>query len=104
MHPKFGLFAGSLVLALAAGSAAPIANTAVAACSASDVIDGVTATDTTKAIEGTSYAQADISETACDNAQHAHAILTGNRVNLVWNGHGQIFAVSYSPFVGQFWL
>ena len=104
MRPKFILFVGSLSLALAAGSAAPLVDNALAACSTDDVIDRTTAAEATKAMERAGCTQVKVYENGCDNAWHAHAILTGNRVSLVWNREGQIFAVIYSPSAGQFWL
>ena len=60
MHPKVGLFIGSLVLVLAAGSAAPLVDNAVAACSPTDVINGTTAADATKAMERAGYTGASL--------------------------------------------
>lgn len=90
MHPKIGLFVGSLILALATGSASPIVDNAQAACSPTDAINGTTAVDATKAIETAGYTQVQVYAKGCDNAWHAHAMRNGNPVNVVWNGEGQV--------------
>jgi glucose/arabinose dehydrogenase len=90
MERKISVFAGLLFLALAAGSAAPMADSALAACSTNDVVNGTTAGDAAKAMERAGYTQVAVYQKGCDNAWHAHAILNGNRVNVVWNGVGQV--------------
>ncbi len=90
MHPKISIFAGSFLVALAAGSVPPVVNNALAVCSPSDFINATTATDAAKAIENAGYTQVQVYEKGCDNAWHAHADLNGNPVNVVWNGEGQV--------------
>jgi hypothetical protein len=58
MHPKISLFVGSLILALATGSAAPVVDNALAACSPNDAINATTATDAAKAMGQAGYTQA----------------------------------------------
>jgi hypothetical protein len=65
-------------------------DTAVAACSPTDVINGTTAADATKAMERAGYTQVQVYAKGCDNSWHAHAVLNGNPVNVVWNGQGQV--------------
>ena len=90
MHPKIGVLAGLFFLALAAGSVAPMVDSAQAACAANDAINASTATDAAKAMERAGYVQVQVYQKGCDNAWHAHATLNGNRVNVVWNGDGQV--------------
>jgi len=90
MHPKISLFAASLLLAFAAGSVPPIVGNAAAICSPSDVINGTTATDAAKAIESAGYTNVAVYIKGCDNAWHAHAVLNGMPVNVVWNSEGQV--------------
>jgi hypothetical protein len=90
MHPKISLFAGSVFVALAAGSVPPIADNALAACSPIDVINGTTAADAAKAMESAGYTQVQVYAKGCDNSWHAHAVLNGKPVNVVWNGEGQV--------------
>jgi hypothetical protein len=92
MYRKISVFAGSLFLALAAGSAAPIVDSALAVCSPNDVINGTTAADAAKAMTRAGYAQPDVYQKGCDNAWHAHAFVNGSRVNVVWNGEGQVIS------------
>jgi hypothetical protein len=90
MHPKISLFVGSLILALATGSAAPVVDNALAACSPNDAINATTATDAAKAMGQAGYTQAQVYQKGCDNAWHAHAMLNGKPTNVVWNGKGQV--------------
>ena len=90
MHPRISLFVGSLFLALAVSSVAPIVDSALAACSANDVINGTSAADAARAMGQAGYAQAQVYAKGCDNAWHAHAMLNGNPTNVVWNGQGQV--------------
>ena len=92
MHAKISLFAGSFIVALAAASVPPMVNSALAICSPSDSINATTATDATKAMETAGYTQVQVYEKGCDNAWHAHAVLNGNPVNVVWNSLGQVVA------------
>jgi hypothetical protein len=90
MHPKISIFIGSLILAFATGSAAPIVDNALAACSPNDAINGTTATDAAKAMGHAGYTRAQVYQKGCDNAWHAHAMLNGKPTNVVWNGNGQV--------------
>jgi hypothetical protein len=90
MHSKVSLFVGSLFLALAGGSGVPLVDNALAACSAIDVINGTTAADAAKAMEKAGYTHVEVYAKGCDNSWHAHAILNGAPVNVVWNGEGQV--------------
>ena len=90
MHPKINLIAGSLFIALVAGFAVPTVDSALAACSPGDVINGTTAMDAKKAMEKAGYTQVQVYAKGCDNAWHAHAVLNGNPVNVVWNKEGQV--------------
>ena len=53
-------------------------------------INSTTAADASRAIQQAGYSQVQIYEKGCDNAWHAHAMLNGNPVNVVWNSQGQV--------------
>jgi hypothetical protein len=90
MRSRIALFVGSLSFALVAASSLPAVNTAEAACSPGDAINGTTAGDAQRAMQQAGYSQIQIYEKGCDNAWHGHAYLNGNPVNVVWNGAGQV--------------
>ena len=90
MHAKMSLFAGSFIVALGAGSIPPIVDNALAICSPNDPVNGTTATDALKAMERAGYAQVQVYAKGCDSAWHAHDILNGMPVNVVWNREGQV--------------
>lgn len=90
MNAKISLFAGSLFVAFAAGSAAPIVDNALAFCSPNDAINATTATNATRVMERAGFTQVQVYEKGCDNAWHAHALQNGMPVNVVWNNQGQV--------------
>jgi hypothetical protein len=90
VNSKFGPFVVSMFIALAAGTSSPVVDSALAACSAADPVNGTTATDASRAMERAGYSQVQVYSKGCDNSWHAHAILNGNKVNVVWNGEGQV--------------
>ena len=92
MRPKISLLVGSFLVALAAGSVPPIVDNALAVCSPDEIINGTMATDATKAMESAGYTRVEVYAKGCDNAWHAHAMLNGNPVNVVWNSLGQVVA------------
>jgi predicted lipoprotein with Yx(FWY)xxD motif len=90
MRTKISLLVGSVLVALAAGSVPPIVDSALAACSPNDPVNGTTATDAMRAMESAGFTQVQVYEKGCDSAWHAHAIQNGMPVNVVWNSEGQV--------------
>lgn len=89
MRWKIGLFGGALSALVLAGSLAMTAPVR-AACWASDPVNSTTAEQATRAMEQAGYSQVQVYIKGCDNAWHAHAMMNGNPVNVVWNGEGQV--------------
>ena len=90
MSTRINLLVGSFLAALAAGSAAPIVDNALAICSPNDPVNGTTATDAMRAMERAGYSQVQVYAKGCDSAWHAHAIQNDIPVNVVWNREGQV--------------
>jgi predicted lipoprotein with Yx(FWY)xxD motif len=92
MRTRVRLFAGTILGALALGSVSMLPNNAFAACSPSDPVNGTTAADATRAMEGAGYTQIQVYAEGCDSAWHAHAMQNGMAVDIVWNSEGQVIA------------
>ena len=89
MYWKVGLFAGALSALMIAGSLSA-ASPAQAACWSSDPVNGTTADQAARAMQQAGYSNVQVYEKGCDSAWHAHAMLNGNPVNVVWNQEGQV--------------
>jgi hypothetical protein len=62
MHPRIGLFVGSLFFALTTASVPPMVNNALAVCSPNDRINGTTGADATRVKEHAGYTQVQVYE------------------------------------------
>jgi len=89
MRLKIGLFGGALSALVIAGSLG-ISSPVQAACWASDPVNATTADQASRAMQQAGYSQIQVYEKGCDSAWHAHAMLNGSPVNVVWNGEGQV--------------
>ena len=89
MRWKIGLFTGALS-ALTIAGALSMTIPAQAACWASDPVNATTADQASRAMQQAGYTYVQVYEKGCDSAWHAHAMLNGNPVNVVWNREGQV--------------
>jgi hypothetical protein len=89
MRWKIGLFGGAVSALMIAG-ALSVTAPAQAACWASDPVNGTTADQAARAFQQAGYSQVQVYEKGCDSAWHAHAMLNGTPVNVVWNSEGQV--------------
>ena len=89
MRWKIGLFVGALAALMLAGFLG-VTVPAHAACWATDPVNNTTADQAARAMEQAGYAQVQVYEKGCDSAWHAHAMLNGSPVNVVWNREGQV--------------
>ncbi len=89
MRRKISLFAGALAALMLVGSLS-LTLPARAACWATDPVNDTTAEQAARAMEQAGYAQVQVYEKGCDSAWHAHAMLNGSPVNVVWNREGQV--------------
>lgn len=89
MRWKIGLFAGALS-ALTIAGALSTTIPAQAACWSSDPVNATTADQAARAMQQAGYSNVEVYEKGCDSAWHAHAMLNGNPVNVVWNQEGQV--------------
>jgi len=89
MRSKIGFFGGAISALVLAGALAT-SMPAQAACWASDPVNATTAEQAERAMEQAGYTQVQVYEKGCDSAWHAHAILNGSPVNVVWNREGQV--------------
>jgi hypothetical protein len=89
MRWKIGLFGGALSALVIAGSLG-ISSPAQAACASTDPVNATTAEQAAQAMQQAGYSQIQVYEKGCDSAWHAHAMLNGSAVNVVWNRDGQV--------------
>ena len=89
MRWKIGL-SGGAVSALMIAGALSVTAPAQAACWASDPVNATTADQAARAMQQAGYTQVQVYEKGCDSAWHAHALLNGSPVNVVWNRDGQV--------------
>ncbi len=89
MRSKIGLFGGALSALVIVGSLG-VSSPVQAACVASDSVNATTAEQATQAMQQAGYSQIQVYEKGCDSAWHAHVLLNGSPVNVVWNREGQV--------------
>jgi hypothetical protein len=80
----------AVVVLASAGAGVPVVPSAQAACMAGDKIDGTTANDARKKIEGAGYSMVRDLKKGCDNVWHAEAMRGSEAVHVAMLPQGQI--------------